>query len=223
VRVSGSKLVLIVLAALILALGVVAFLVLSEGPQAADTAAVEDEHDGARRGDGRLSGRADDGEPRAEVQPRSERRERRRFRSEQQRRKLIAAIELARAARMQGRLPGDDRAASRGELSKESIRDAVQAVIEDVKTCYDEQLRLSPELGGKLIVEFTINAEEGVGGVVDSVEIGDGSDEQMRQAADLAECIVDTIYTLELPEPEGGGTVDVSYPLVMSPGPRPAS
>jgi len=223
-RLSGSKLILVVLGALILALGVVAFVILSADEEGAETAGVDDSRPGAARDSDRSPGARQGGGSSAEKQSRSERKERRRFRSEQQRRKLIAAIELARTARLQGRLPTDDRSGSDDasgevELSKESIRDAVQAVIEDVKTCYDEQLTLTPELGGKIVVDFTINAEEGVGGVVDSVEVGEGSDEQMRQAADLAECIVDTIYTLELPAPEGGGIVDVSYPMVMSPGP----
>jgi hypothetical protein len=67
------------------------------------------------------------------------------------------------------------------------------------------------------VIDFTIKAERGVGGVVDEVEIGDGSDEAMKTTVELSECIVDTIYTLELPEPEHGGVVEVSYPFMMQP------
>jgi hypothetical protein len=69
-----------------------------------------------------------------------------------------------------------------------------------------------------MVVHFIIVAEEGIGGVVDSVDITDESDKSMRESKELVECIVDTIYTLELPEPEGGGQVEVSYPLIMRPG-----
>ena len=148
----------------------------------------------------------------------------RRIRDEEQRRQLLAGIAAAREIRERiarerrlaaGAEPADAGAA--GTLSKQTIRDAVAAVIEDVKSCYDEQLKLAPDLGGKLVVGFEIVAEEGTGGVVDNVEIGDESDETISASRELTQCIVDTIYTLELPEPEGGGVVEVTYPFVMRP------
>lgn len=222
-RINRSKVFLVVLGLLILALGFVAIRVLSRDGQDVETIAVEDSPVDVTRNNTLGSHATEAGESSVRRERQPQRNERRRIRSAEQRRKLIAAIEMARAARLQGRLPTGDRSGSaedvgEGELSKESIKDAVAAVIDDVKACYDEQLKLSPELGGKIIVDFTINAEEGVGGVVDSVEVNNESDEPMRQAEQLTECIVDTIYTLELPEPKGGGTVDVSYPMVMSPG-----
>jgi hypothetical protein len=222
-RVGASKVLLAVLAAVILALGFVAYRVVGGDGREADPSAVERGFADSRRPEPTASGARETGEPAARKVNPPGRGERRRLRNAQQRQKLIAAIEMARAARLQGRLPAGDRADStedlgEGELSKETIRGAVQAVIEDVKACYEEQLEVSPDLGGKIIVDFTINAEEGVGGVVDRVEVSDESDEPMRMAEQLTECIVDTIYTLELPEPKGGGTVDVSYPMIMSPG-----
>lgn len=224
VRSVGPKVLLAVLAALVLALGAVALWILSgDQDEARAGGGGEDRRaDAARPGDPAARSMGT-GEPAARDERRSKRAARRRFRDAEQRRELIAAIELARTVRRERRLSGQDGAGASddgaaGELSKESIRDAVQAVIEDVKACYDEQLERSPALGGKIILDFTIDAEEGVGGVVDRVEVSDASDEPMRQATQLSECIVDTIYTLELPAPEGGGTVDVSYPMVMSPG-----
>ena len=218
----GAKILLVVLAAVVLALGFVAYWILAGSDQGTDAREASSELSGAERRGSVSTAESAPGAPSATAKRRAERSERRRFRNEQQRKKLIAAIELARAARMRGRVPAADWSGSaedRGEgLSKESVRDAVQAVIEDVKACYEEQLRLSPELGGKIVVDFTINAEEGVGGVVDRVEVNDESDEPMRLAGQLTECIIDTIYTLELPSPDGGGTVDVSYPLYMRPG-----
>jgi hypothetical protein len=148
----------------------------------------------------------------------------RRIKTRQQRQQLINAIKMARDLRLKRerdqRLyeePTDGDENSKGSLPKETIRDAVGAVIEDVKHCYQDQLETTPDLAGKLVVNFTIKAENGAGGVVDQVEINDESDETMRTSLKLSECIVDTIYTLELPEPEEGGVVKVSYPFFMAP------
>lgn len=148
----------------------------------------------------------------------------RRIKTRQQRQQLVNAIKTARDLRLKRerdqRLyeePTDSDEDSKGSLSKETIRDAVGAVIEDVKHCYQDQLEATPDLAGKLVVNFTIKAENGAGGVVDQVEINDESDEAMRTSLKLSECIVDTIYTLELPEPEEGGVVKVSYPFFMTP------
>lgn len=146
-----------------------------------------------------------------------------RLRDAEQRRRLVEAIAAARELRRRiaserERAAAEDAAEdAAGTLSKQTIRDAVGAVIEDVKRCYDDQLARTPDLGGKLVVSFEIVAEEGAGGVVDSVEIADGSDAAISASRELTQCIVDTIYTLELPEPEGGGVVEVSYPFVMRP------
>lgn len=161
----------------------------------------------------------------ASLETSNKRIEVRRLESQEKRKQLIESIQMATKLREMWKSSGlseDDveheSQNKRGSLSRETIRAAVGAVIEDVKTCYDLQLETTPKLWGKLVVDFVIVAEEGIGGVVDSVELGEGTDLPMRESRELVDCIVETIYTLELPEPEGGGQVEVSYPLIMRPG-----
>jgi hypothetical protein len=154
----------------------------------------------------------------------STKKEIRRLRNKEQRQRLIEAIKMARLLRRKvaqnGAFQRDeehDAGDDSGSLSKDTIREAVDAVIEDVKICYEDQLEVTPDLAGRLFVNFEISAEEDVGGIVDHAEIGDKSDEVMSSNQQLSDCIIDTIYTLELPRPKGGGTVKVSYPFMMKP------
>jgi len=168
--------------------------------------------------------RASSVQPRAADPTVASTRKIRRIRDRVQRRKLLgkilAAGELRKRIAVERALADSAGAVypgGAGTLSKESIREAVAAVIEDVKVCYEDQLELTPDLGGKIVVNFEVVAEEGAGGLVERVEIDEESDEVMRENQQLSDCIVDTINTLELPEPEGGGVVEVSYPFVMRP------
>lgn len=149
----------------------------------------------------------------------------RRFESKGERERLVAMIAAAAKARREAeraRAEAEDEAdrdagAFDGTLTKESIQEGVRAVIEDVKRCYEDALKKTPDLEGKLVVDFEIVGEPDAGGVVDEVEIADSSDDVMRQNSDLTECMMDAIYSIELPPPDSGGRVKVSYPFTMRP------
>lgn len=148
----------------------------------------------------------------------------RRLKSRAERDRLVAMIENARrvrAARGAGGRGGGgdtDSDGAEGALSKSIIQEGVRAVIGDIQACYEDALERTPNLEGKLVARFEIIGEPDAGGVIDHAEIDDATDSALRGEAELTGCIIDSIYTIELPRPENGGRVTVEYPFYLSPG-----
>ncbi len=151
---------------------------------------------------------------------------RKRLKDRADREKLIAAIKLAKQRRLRQRTaPSGEESApthtnpdqaekDQGQLSEESIRDAVREIIPEIKTCYEEQLANDSELAGRLSVYFKIIGEPDVGGIIDDAEIvRDGSDQSLAGNEDFTDCILDSMDLIELPAPEDGGEVIVTYPF----------
>lgn len=108
---------------------------------------------------------------------------------------------------------GDDGAP--GRMDPEYIRAAVRELRPLLAECYDLAREEDDALAGRLILEFDIEGEPEVGGVVEHATIGEDS---TLTHPILDECIRETIYTLELPAPTGGGRVHVRYPFNFSSG-----
>ncbi|MCK9459417.1 MAG: AgmX/PglI C-terminal domain-containing protein [Proteobacteria bacterium] len=148
----------------------------------------------------------------------------RRLKSRAERDRLVALIENARrvrAARGAGGRGGGgdtDSDGAEGALSKSIIQEGVRAVIGDIQACYEDALERTPNLEGKLVARFEIIGEPDAGGVIDHAEIDDATDSALRSEAELTGCIIESIYTIELPRPENGGRVTVEYPFYLSPG-----
>lgn len=68
-----------------------------------------------------------------------------------------------------------------GDLDKEYIRTAVRELLPMVAECYEEGLERDPMLSGSVIVDFTIEGEPGVGGVVGESAV-DGTASTARSA-----------------------------------------
>jgi hypothetical protein len=113
--------------------------------------------------------------------------------------------------------PAPSAPADEGSLDKEYVRTGVRELIGLVKECYDQGLARRPDLAGRLIVEFTIVGEPGIGGLVTTSTIADEgstiSDPGMR------ECVQETLYGARFPAPAGGGEVKVHYPFAFSTAP----
>jgi hypothetical protein len=212
------KLIIAAIIAVLLAAIGAAFLVGRRGePQA------------ARPDEGRSTGRrpaaaaASAGDRHPAAGSRSNRDVVRRLKSKAERERLVALIERAlRARRAAGRAATggeEEGSGSEGSLSKSIIQEGVRAVIGDIKACYEQALRRTPSLEGRIVVEFEIIGEPDAGGVIERAEIGDATDAALRSEQELNGCIIDSIYTIELPRPEDGGRVTVEYPFYLSPGP----
>ena len=97
----------------------------------------------------------------------------------------------------------------RGSLDKEIIRRIIRRHINEVKYCYEQELLKKPELGGRVVVQFTISA---AGQVIASV-LQNSTMGNVR----VENCVVQAVRRWEFPKPLGGGIVIVSYPFVLTP------
>jgi hypothetical protein len=100
------------------------------------------------------------------------------------------------------------------ELDKEYIRKQIVTLLPLLKECYDNALVAQPALSGKLMVDFTIVAEPGIGGLVSESSIKD-ADSTITDAA-MRECVQETMYAAQFPAPLDGGEVRVTYPFAFA-------
>ncbi len=133
---------------------------------------------------------------------------------------LLDRIASARAARTTGTAatsagPRPALPALTGTISKDDIRAGVRAVIPLLAECYDAALDRLSTKAGKIVVEMHLTGEPDVGTLIEKAEVG--GDEHFTRDAELVECFQQTMLSLELPPIEGGGTVDVTYPIAFAP------
>ena len=98
-------------------------------------------------------------------------------------------------------------------VDKEGIRAAVKAALPDVRDCYEEWLKVQPELGGRLKASFTIDTDDGVEGKVESVSLGDSGIGHFAMEG----CILSAFQGLRFEAPMNG-PINVTYPLALVPG-----
>jgi len=96
-----------------------------------------------------------------------------------------------------------------GALEKSAISGVVQRRLGAIKACYERELKGNPTLGGKVIVQFTIQES----GRVADVKIVSDSTQEPR----IGKCIANQIAHFKFPQPEGG-SVTASYPFVLQAG-----
>ncbi len=96
-----------------------------------------------------------------------------------------------------------------GRLPPEVVQRIVRQNFGRIRACYQEALRTSPSLQGRVVVRFKIAKD---GSVTDAT--GQGSD--LPSPAVIA-CIVQVFRSLSFPAPESG-TVIVSYPIMLAEG-----
>lgn len=90
-------------------------------------------------------------------------------------------------------------------------RDAIAAVINrnlgQVRFCYEQGLQSSPDLNGRVSVDFTI----GGNGIVKTASLGNSS----LNSKIVEDCIMMRLKSWKFPLPQGGVDVKVSYPFVL--------
>jgi RNA polymerase sigma factor (sigma-70 family) len=97
------------------------------------------------------------------------------------------------------------------EFDKEYIRAAVRDLVPLLDECYGEVRERIPHLKGWLVVDFTIEGEPGIGGVVSASRIDDANSDLTDPA--FRECVQETMYALEIDPPASGGVVSFKYPF----------
>ncbi|MCC7442322.1 MAG: TonB family protein [Bdellovibrionales bacterium] len=92
-------------------------------------------------------------------------------------------------------------------LSKDEVGKVIHAHMNEVRYCYDTALIRSPDVEGKLVVNFAIGKEGSVTrSAVQSSTAGDPR---------LDDCILRRLGRWKFPQPKGGVTVAVSYPFIF--------
>ena len=96
-----------------------------------------------------------------------------------------------------------------GGLSREVINRVIQKHMNEIKYCYEKELSKDPGLYGKITVLFMI---EGTG------RVGEALVQQTTMGSEPVEsCIINHVRRWMFPSPQGGGTVQVTYPYVFKP------
>ncbi len=97
-----------------------------------------------------------------------------------------------------------------GALDRDIIRRIVRAHINEVRYCYNQGLTRDPTLRGRVAVQFTIGGTGRVAtAVVQESSLADPS---------VGNCVAQAVKRWTFPQPEGGGSVIVTYPFVLEPG-----
>ncbi len=108
---------------------------------------------------------------------------------------IVGGVGLIRGSAIEG-------SRARGKyLDKRVISDAIKRHRAAIRACYETALAATPGLTGKVTVAFTIG--------------GDGrvASSKAQGLPPVEGCVADVIRTIEFPPPEGGGSVNVSYPF----------
>jgi len=111
-----------------------------------------------------------------------------------------------------GRLPREGqiipgRTVVQGSLSKDVISKIIRQHQNEVKYCYEQELRKNPNLYGKIAVSFTV---EGTGDVSEATV-----NETTMNNSNVETCLTVHIQRWKFPEPRGGAQVFVTYPWVF--------
>ncbi|GAC1348371.1 MAG: hypothetical protein NVSMB23_29320 [Myxococcales bacterium] len=97
-----------------------------------------------------------------------------------------------------------------GHIDPELIRKVVHDHRAQIRTCYEMQLNARPNLAGKLVAAWTIDAQ---GNVVEA-----HTQESALHDRTVESCVSGKIKTWRFPIPKGGGEVFVTYPFIFTPG-----
>jgi RNA polymerase sigma factor (sigma-70 family) len=95
------------------------------------------------------------------------------------------------------------------------IRESMSALLPMVVDCYKQARVIHPALAGTLVVNFTIEGEPGIGGLVTESAI-DPEKSEIKDS-ELGQCVQETMFALEIDPPTNGGTVKVTFPFTFQP------
>jgi TonB family protein len=92
-------------------------------------------------------------------------------------------------------------------LSKDEVGKVIHSHLSEVRYCYESSMLRSPDVEGKLVLDFTI----GSNGKVQTASVRESSLQDPR----LDDCILRRLTKWAFPQPKGGVTVAVSYPFIF--------
>ncbi len=100
-----------------------------------------------------------------------------------------------------------------GVLPPEVVQRVVRQQYPAFRQCYEKALHANPKLEGRVSVKLVIDAKGDAG------QIGDAGSDLADPG--VVSCVVAAMAKVKFPQPEGGGTVSVVYPLTFKPSEPP--
>jgi TonB family protein len=94
-----------------------------------------------------------------------------------------------------------------GGLDKDVIAQVVKRHANEIRFCYEKELQKDPTLGGKVAVQWTIEAT----GVVGDAALA----ESTMGNANVEQCILSKVKRWKFPEAQNGGSTVVTFPWVF--------
>lgn len=96
------------------------------------------------------------------------------------------------------------------------VRNTVREQLIPLATgCYEALLERAPDARGTIVLELSIVGDADVGGVVEQVDLGEGTS---LSDAELASCVTESLYaTVFDAPPQGEERVTVTYPIALEP------
>ncbi|CAN5397900.1 hypothetical protein BH10BDE1_BH10BDE1_19770 [soil metagenome] len=101
----------------------------------------------------------------------------------------------------------DEETVIEGGLDRDVIADVIRRNLGQIRYCYERQLSSNPELYGKLLVKFTIDAGGGV--------LEPKIDTSTMKSSLVEGCVLRRLAGWKFPLPKGGTQVRVSYPFLF--------
>jgi hypothetical protein len=92
-------------------------------------------------------------------------------------------------------------------LTKDEVAKVIHSHMNEIRYCYESAILKDPNLAGKLLVDFRINA----GGVVPNA----GVSEATLKDQVVTQCLLGKLKSWKFPQPRGGVMVAVSYPFIF--------
>jgi hypothetical protein len=97
----------------------------------------------------------------------------------------------------------------KGALPREVVQRIMRQNFGRFRLCYEDGLKARPDLKGRVLVTFSIDASGAVTGTSNG-----GSD---LPDAKVVACVMRSMMSLSFPQPDDGKKVEVRYPLTFSP------
>ncbi len=101
----------------------------------------------------------------------------------------------------------DEETVIEGGLDRDVIADVIKRNLGQIRYCYERQLSSNPDLYGKLLVKFTIDAGGGV--------LEPKIDNSTMKSSLVEGCVLRRLAGWKFPLPKGGTQVRVSYPFLF--------
>ena len=97
-----------------------------------------------------------------------------------------------------------------GALPKEEVQKILQRELSSFQLCFQEALKAQPNLKGKMVMKFTIDAR----GRVSQVQVSES--DLKAKGKEWERCIRQRLLALQFPAPAGGVQVTVTVPFILN-------